>query len=80
MSERSPVVARLVKGFARFWWDFLIGDTPEIFIAVVVIIGITALLSEAGHFNVAAIIVLPVAVLVALRWSLGRATRRSPHQ
>ncbi|MGB8196004.1 MAG: hypothetical protein WCF25_03250 [Acidimicrobiales bacterium] len=77
MSERSPVVVRLVKGFGRFWWDFLVGDTPEIFIAVVVIIGVTALLSEAGHFNVAVIVVLPVIVLLALWWSLRRATHAS---
>jgi hypothetical protein len=77
MSERSPVVVRLVKGFGRFWWDFLVGDTPEIFIAVVVILGVTALLSQAGHLNVAAIVVLPVTVLLALRWSLRRATHAS---
>jgi hypothetical protein len=77
MSERSPVAERLVKGFGRFWWDFLVGDTPELFVAVVIIIGAIALLSEAGHFNTASIIVLPLAVLVTMGWSLGRALRRS---
>ena len=77
MSERSPIVVRLVKGFGRFWWDFLVGDTPELFVVVVVIVGVTAILSEVGHLNVASIIVLPLAVLMALRWSLGRAIRQS---
>jgi hypothetical protein len=77
MSERPPIVVRLLKGFGRFWWDFLVGDTPELFVAVVVIVGGIAILSEVGHFNVASIIVLPLAVLFALRWSLGRAIRQS---
>jgi hypothetical protein len=77
MSERSPIVVRLVKGFGRFWWDFLVGDTPELFVAVIVIVGAIALLSEVGHFNGASIIVLPLAVLVALRWSLARAMRQA---
>ena len=53
MSERPPIVVRLLKGFGRFWWDFLVGDTPELFVAVVVIVGGIAILSEVGHFNVA---------------------------
>ncbi len=52
-------MARLVKGFGRFWWDFLVGDTPELFVAALMIIGATAVLSEAGRFNDAAIVVLP---------------------
>jgi hypothetical protein len=80
MSERPSITVRLVKGFGRFWWDFLVGDTPELFVAVVVIVGVTAILSEVGHFNVASIVVLPLAVLLALRWSLGRAIRQSRHE
>jgi hypothetical protein len=80
MSERPSIVVRLVKGFGRFWWDFLVGDTPELFVAVVVIVGVIAILSEVGHFNVTSIVVLPLAVLLALRWSLGRAMRQSRHE
>ena len=25
----APVVVRWAAAFGRFWWDFLIGDTPE---------------------------------------------------
>jgi hypothetical protein len=70
-------VTRLVKGFGRFWWDFLVGDTPELFVAALVIIGATALLSEAGRFNDAAIVVLPVLAVLALGASLVRAVRGS---
>ena len=77
MSEAPPLFARLLKGFGRFWWDFLVGDTPELFVAALVIIGSTALLSETGHFNDAAIVVLPVLAVLALAASLARAVRMS---
>jgi hypothetical protein len=77
MRDRPFVVTRLLKGFGRFWWDFLVGDTPELFIAALVIIGVTALVSERGHFNVAATVVLPVLAVLALGGSLARAVRYS---
>jgi hypothetical protein len=73
MNRRRPLVLRLLIGFGRFWWDFLIGDTPELFIAALSVIGVTALLSEVWGFNVAAIIVLPLLVVVSLGLSLYRA-------
>lgn len=76
MSEHNaPLALRLLKGFAQFWWDFLIGDTPELFVAALVIIATGALLSVAGHFNVAAVIALPVLVVVTLTITVGRAQR-----
>jgi hypothetical protein len=77
MNEDSPLVLRLIWGFARFWWDFLVGDTPEIFVAVLVIVGAIALLSEGGHFNASAVVVLPVLAVLTLAASLLRATRSS---
>ena len=68
-------LARGLKGFGMFWWDFLIGDTPEIFVAVVVIIGAVALLSVNGHLNAAAATVLPVLAVLALGASVWRAAR-----
>jgi hypothetical protein len=77
MSDRPSVLVRLVKGFGQFWWDFLVGDTPELFVAALVIIGVTALLSETGHLNDAAIVVLPILAVLALAASLWRAVRFS---
>ena len=74
MKRSLPV--RLLQGFARFWWDFLVGDTPELFVAVVVTIGSVALLSLAGHLNVAAAIALPALVVAALVVSVWRARVR----
>jgi hypothetical protein len=75
MKKADPLVIRLLKGFGMFWWDFLVGDTPEIFVAVLVIIGVIALLSESGHFNAAAVVVLPVLAVAALGTSVWRAKR-----
>jgi hypothetical protein len=77
VNDRPPLVLRLIRGFGRFWWDFLVGDTPELFVAALVIIGVIALLSERGHFNTAAIVVLPVFATLALAASLVRAVRLS---
>lgn len=72
---KSPLIVRLVKGFAIFWWDFLVGDTPELFLAVIVTIGVVALLSVKGHFNGAAVVVLPALAIAALSFSLWRASQ-----
>lgn len=77
MNRHRPLVLRLLVGFARFWWDFLIGDTPELFVAALTVIGVIALLSEAAGVNVAAIIALPLLVVASLGISLYRAQRAS---
>ena len=70
-----PLVWRLVRGFAMFWWDFLIGDTPELFIAALVTIGFVAVLSHLWHLNGVAVIALPVLATTALVLSVRRAVR-----
>ena len=66
---------RLVKGFGQFWWDFLIGDTPELFVAALVTIGVVAVLSHLWHWNGAAALALPVLATSALVLSIRRAVR-----
>ena len=75
MSEERPtLVVRLVKGFAMFWWDFLVGDTPELFVAALVIIGVVALLSDrAGTTTPSPWRSLPLLAISALAISLRRA-------
>jgi hypothetical protein len=77
MNKYFAVPLRLVKGFGRFWWNFLVGDTPELFVAALVIIGAIALVSEVGHFNAAAIVLLPLMAVLALALSLTLAKRAS---
>lgn len=64
---------RAVVAFGRFWWDFLIGDTPEVTVGVIVVV-VAALLLR--HQRIAAIVLLPVLVgslLIATTWRGRRA-------
>ena len=61
---------------ARFWWDFLVGDTPELFVAVVVIVGITALLAKRLDRRRPGRL-MPVLVVTALVVSVLRGRRSS---
>jgi hypothetical protein len=66
-------VGRAVVAFGRFWWDFLVGDTPELAVGALAVIGLAAVLSGLG---VAAVILMPAAVVTVLTLSVGRAVRR----
>ena len=70
-------IGRVVRGFAMFWWDFIVGDTPEITVAVIVVLTVVALLSNVWHANTLAYVGLPVLVILALVMSVGRARRRA---
>ncbi len=61
-------------GFARFLYDFVIGDDWQIAFAVVIAMGVAALLA---HDEVNAWWLLPFAVFAMLSVSLWRAARRS---
>lgn len=75
MKASSSWALRVVRGFARFWWDLLVGDTPELFVAVLLIIGVVALASLTGHDNMLAVILLPTLSVAALGASVHRAWR-----
>jgi large-conductance mechanosensitive channel len=68
-------VTRAVRAFGHFWWDFLVGDTPEVALAVGVIVGLAFLL--AGQRVVGAIL-LPLVATVFLFVSTYRGRRRAP--
>jgi len=73
-AERSLPV-RLLIGFGRFWWDFLVGDTPELFLATLVTLLVTTVLSVVLHLGVLSMIVLPLLVVVSLSSSVARAVK-----
>ena len=62
--------ARL-KAFAAFWYDFIVGDDLLLALAVIAGLAVTYALARGG---LAAWWLLPVFALVALVWSLRRAT------
>jgi hypothetical protein len=63
-----------MKRFARFWWDFVVGDDWRVAAGIVIALAVTALLATT---SVPAWWVLPLAVAVVLWLSLRRVARAS---
>jgi hypothetical protein len=56
-------VVRGTKAFGHFWWNFLVGDTPELFVSVLVLVVLAFALRRD---RTAGIVVLPLLAIVAL--------------
>ena len=72
---KADAVTRAIRAFGLFWWDFLVGDTPELALAVGAIVGLAFLL--AGQHVVGAIL-LPLVAAAFLFLSTYRGRRRAP--
>jgi hypothetical protein len=68
-------IARAIRAFGHFWWDFLVGDTPELALATGAIVGLAFLLD--GQRLVGAI-VLPLVAAAFLFVSTYRGRRQAP--
>jgi hypothetical protein len=75
VDDDRPTTLRWLGAFGHFWWEFLIGDTPELFVGAVAVIGILALLCLHVHLRTAAACVAPVLVTLVLVASVWRAAR-----
>jgi hypothetical protein len=62
---------RYVIGFGRFWYDFLIGDRPELFVGAIGAIALVALLTRAGWTAGNGLLLFGLVVAVG-GWSLAR--------
>jgi hypothetical protein len=67
----------LLVAFGRFWWEFLVGDTPELLVGSLAAMGVAAFLVH--HVGVRAVVVgaLPVLVVAVLVLSSLRARARA---
>ena len=77
MTVRSAV-RRWPGAFGHFWWEFLIGDTPELFVGAVAVIGFVALLCLWPGLRTVAAYLAPVLVSLVLAASVAVAARRTP--
>jgi hypothetical protein len=66
---------RFIRGFGAFWYDFLIGDRPELFIGGVAALVLVWVAMHLGLQRVAAALALTVLVLVVGGASLWLAVR-----
>ena len=71
----TAALGKALRAFGHFWWDFLIGDTPEFAVAVGLLVGLAFALD---HQRVVAAIVLPLLATAFLLASTlrGRRPRR----
>ena len=53
---------RYLTAFGRFWYDFLIGDRPELFVGPIVALVLVALLIEAGWGAVSGLLLFGLVV------------------
>ncbi|HXZ62734.1 MAG TPA: hypothetical protein VEG62_08325, partial [Acidimicrobiales bacterium] len=65
-------LGRAVRAFGRFWWDFVVGDTPELAVATAAVVALAFLL--AGD-RVAGVVLLPLAAAAFLLLSTWRGRR-----
>jgi hypothetical protein len=73
--DRALPVVWLIA-FGRFWWDFLVGDTPELFVGAVAVVGAVALVCLAPDLRRPAAFLAPALVAGVLAGSVWRAARR----
>jgi hypothetical protein len=71
----TELLVRGAKAFWQFWWDFLIGDTPELALATGVIVAVAFLVRGESMVGV---ILLPLLAAGFLLASTLRGRRRSP--
>jgi hypothetical protein len=66
---------RYLRAFGAFWYDFLVGDRPELFVAPIVVLVLVWIAIRAGLGADLAALGLTVLVLLVGAGSLIRATR-----
>lgn len=73
-SRRSAPV-RFVVAFGLFWWDFLVGDTPELLPGVLLVLGAGALVVHLSAPRAVVVVALPVVAAAVLLLSVLRGAR-----
>jgi hypothetical protein len=68
-------LGRALRAFGHFWWDFLVGDTPELALATGIIVGVAFLLAGTRWLGA---LVLPLLAAGFLLASTLRGRRRPP--
>jgi hypothetical protein len=67
---------KYIRALGAFFFDFFIGDTPELFGVGVVVVGITAGLVRWAHQNALVVIALPVMIVLGVVGSVLLERRR----
>jgi hypothetical protein len=71
----STSVSRYFRAFGAFWYDFLIGDRPELFVGSIAVLAVTWVGVQAGLEPGLAGVILTLLVVCLAAASLWRASR-----
>jgi hypothetical protein len=74
----TAVIVRGLRAFGRFWWDFVIGDTPELALATGVIIAVAFILAG-SHWLGAILLPLLAAGFLLVSALRGRRIPKDQH-
>lgn len=72
---KKAIPLRLAGGFLMFWWEFFIGDTPEVFGGTLVIFGLVDLSHHSRFPDVSIVVIAPVLVILLLNATVARGYR-----
>lgn len=75
----GTIIRRVLVAFGQFWWDFLVGETPELFVGGLIVVGVLVGLVAVGASHWLGAVLAPIAVIVLLTASLARASRQATH-
>jgi hypothetical protein len=70
----TAAVARAGRAFARFWLDFLVDDTPELFVVTLIVVAISFGLASSPR--AVSVVVVPLLAFGAVVWSAARGRTR----
>lgn len=73
----KATLGKALRAFGHFWWDFLIGDTPELAVATLLLVGLAF---AVDHNRLAGAVLLPLMAAVFLLISTVRGRRRIPEE
>jgi hypothetical protein len=76
---RSGLLRRWVVAFADFWWDFFVGDTPELVPGVAAVLGGAAVAVHQGAPRIVVIGAVPVLATIVLCASVLRRRKARAH-
>ena len=68
------LIVRWTKAFGLFWWDFRVGDTPELFVGMLVVVGIAFV---THNHRALAVTLVPLSAICVLLASTVRGRKRS---
>jgi len=68
---------KAVRAFGRFWWEFLVGETPELLAGAAAAVAVVAFLAHHGVDRPVVVGALPLLVVIVLGSSARRARTRA---